>query len=328
MSDRLNTTYDLDDDSRVFNTKKLPETPVRTESSGITRRSLRQRPTPQMPGVVPVCSAQLRNSPKQSSNTRHRRNNAVVPKTEASASRLRKTTEKKFIPFGSSTPSKPSTLKNPTNPKIHEEVTQKKTATANATTTSGTQKIPKITTPWTGMTPYMAKQRTRSRATRESDIQVPKKAKSILRTPTKVEMMSPRQWELKTSLRNSAVRTHSYGSLPPRKMLDPIRPVSKLDFDDDDKIDQTPMMTPYNGSLTPKSPEESISKGQLTFEETPMKDNIAVIEDLPNPDSANIPISLITPKRKENSAIPLIITPWGKMAADRGVQSIRMRQKR
>lgn len=133
--------------------------------------------------------------------------------------------------------------------------------------------------------------------------------------------MSPRQWEWKTSLRNSAVRTHSYGSMPPREMLVTVRPVSKLDFDDDDNINQTSMMTPKRGSLTPKTPEDGITKGRLNFEGTSVEDNAAAIAG-----SVNVPISLITPRRKKNSIIPLIITPWGKMAADRGVQSIRMRR--
>nr|CDS30909.2 hypothetical protein HmN_000957200 [Hymenolepis microstoma] len=120
----------------------------------------------------------------------------------------------------------------------------------------------------------MVKQRVRSRTTKKADSQVPestsicassslpKKTEYVLRTPIKIEMMSPRQWELKISLRNS------YGGLPSRKMLDPIRPVYKLDFDDDDNVNQMSIMTPKKGSLTPKTPEGGISKGQLTFEET------------------------------------------------------------
>ncbi|VDO16664.1 unnamed protein product [Rodentolepis nana] len=90
--------------------------------------------------------------------------------------------------------------------------------------------------------------------------------------------------------------------MPPKNMFVPIKPVPKLDFDDDDNVNPTSIMTPMN-------------------------DNAAEItrsEDSTNHDCVNVPMSLITPERKENSTIPLIITPWGKMAANRGIQSIRM----
>ncbi|VUZ39778.1 unnamed protein product [Hymenolepis diminuta] len=356
MSDQLNTTYDLDEDSRVFNVKKLPETPMRVESSGINRRSLRQRPTPKTPSAVLVRTNPLRKSPMPSTNTRQRRNkslnlprsenstpksskNSVISKTKTTASQFGKTPEKKLIPIRSRTPAKTSTSGVPKNSKV-QGAKQMKAATPNTPKNSRTRKIPKITTPWTGMTKEMAKQRARSRATKKADSQfpesstvhptsaVPKKTEYVLRTPTKVEIMSPRQWALKISLRNSAVRTHSYGSLPPKRMFDPIKPVSKLNFDDDENVTQMSMTTPIKGSSIPKAAEGGIPKKRVTFEETPTRDElgpIAGIEDFPNPATVkNAPISLITPKRRENSAIPLIITPWGKMAADRGVQSIQM----
>ncbi|KAM3173750.1 hypothetical protein ACTXT7_011952 [Hymenolepis weldensis] len=346
MSDQLNTTYDLDEDSRVFNVKKLPETPMRVEGSGINRRSLRQRPTPKTPSAVLVRTNPLRKSPMPSTNTRQRRNkslnlprsenstpksskNSIIPKTKATPSQFGRTPEKvsdnllifvqKLIPIRSRTPVKMSASGISKNPKV-QGVKQVKAATPNTPKNSRTRKIPMITTPWTGMTKEMAKQRARSRVAKKADSQVsessafrsasavPKKTEYVLRTPTKVEIMSPRQWALKTSLRNSAVRTHSYGSLPPKRMFDPIKPVSKLNFDDDESVTQMSMTTPIEGSSTPKAAEDGISKKRVTFEETPTEDELTTIvgiEDFPNP---------ATVKN----------TPWGKMAADRGVQSIQM----
>ncbi|VDO01354.1 unnamed protein product, partial [Rodentolepis nana] len=213
MGDQLNTTYSLDEDSRVFDDKELPETPVKMESAGINRRSLRPRPTPKIPNSILACTTQLCKSPVRSSNTRKRRNVCCTIKVFLS-----------------------------------------KAATTNAPKNSVTRNIPMITTPWTGMTPQMVKQRGGSRTAKKSDIQVPESTKTrassalskineyVPRTPTKIEVMSPRQWALKTSLRNSAVRTHSYGSLPPKNMFVPIKPVPKLDFDDDDNVNPTSIM--------------------------------------------------------------------------------------
>ncbi|VDL42920.1 unnamed protein product [Hymenolepis diminuta] len=356
MSDQLNTTYDLDEDSRVFNVKKLPETPMRVESSGINRRSLRQRPTPKTPSAVLVRTNPLRKSPMPSTNTRQRRNkslnlprsenstpksskNSVISKTKTTASQFGKTPEKgslKILKF------REQSKWFETNNFFIMCIFSRKQQLRTRRKIQGHGKSPRlpVQTPWTGMTKEMAKQRARSRATKKADSQfpesstvhptsaVPKKTEYVLRTPTKVEIMSPRQWALKISLRNSAVRTHSYGSLPPKRMFDPIKPVSKLNFDDDENVTQMSMTTPIKGSSIPKAAEGGIPKKRVTFEETPTRDElgpIAGIEDFPNPATVkNAPISLITPKRRENSAIPLIITPWGKMAADRGVQSIQM----
>ncbi|VDO02014.1 unnamed protein product [Rodentolepis nana] len=129
--------------------------------------------------------------------------------------------------------------------------------------------------------------------------------------------MSPRQWGFESIIKGmlSALSLLlMQPSLSRIRQFEPIQPPSKLDFDDVDNANPTSMMWSISNDIAPSTNSKFFA---ITLDTTGSG-------TLTNHDSVNNSMSLMTPKRMENSTNPLIIPQWGKMAAADGVQSGRM----